>query len=363
MKPPLDRVRAALRTMAAYKTPTDPPPIKLDANESPWPLPDEARARLAEVLAAADLHRYPDLGAREVKRLLAARLDASPDELVLGVGSDEVIGMLMAALSEPRAGAARPSVVVPTPSFVMVPLTARVHGLEAVEVPLADETWALDRPAMLAAIERHRPNLVYLATPNNPTGNAFVEDDVRAVSLAASDALVLIDEAYGAFAGSTHGAWCARHPNVALLGTLSKIGLAGLRLGWARMHPALAAEVEKARPPYNLGSLTQLAATTILGEMPHVLDDAVRRIVDERERLAGALAGIAGVRVAPSQANFLLVEIEAGDAATVHAALAQRGVAVRRFASEPRLARHLRITVGTPAEDDALVRALREVVA
>ena len=360
MKPPLELVRGALRTMAAYKTPPDPPPIKLDANESPWPLPPHARERLREVLSSADLHRYPDLGAREVKRLLAARLGASPDELVLGVGSDEVIGMLMAALSEPRPGAERASVVIPTPSFVMVPLTANVHGLTPVEVPLVDGSWALDRPAMLEAIARARPNLVYVATPNNPTGNAMDDGDLRAIVEAASESLVLIDEAYGPFASSTHGAWCADHPNVTVLGTLSKIGLAGLRLGWARLSPALAAEVEKARPPYNLSTYTQLTATTILGELPAVLDDAVARIVAERERLPAALSTIGGVRAPRSQANFLLVEVE--DAARVHAGLAERGIAVRRFASEPRLARYLRITVGTPAEDDALLEALRELV-
>lgn len=360
MKPPLDLVRAALRPMDAYTTPPEPPPIKLDANESPWPLPPEARARLAEVLAAADLHRYPDLGARELKRLIAERLGASPDELVLGVGSDEVLAMLMTALSEPRGDAPRARIVVPTPSFVMVPLTARVHGLDAIEVPLLEGTWALDRPAMLAAIDEHAPNLVYLATPNNPTGNAMDDEDLRAIALAASGSLVVIDEAYGAFAGSTHGDWCARHPNVAVTGTLSKIGLAGLRLGWARLHPELSAEVEKARPPYNLGTLPQLAAATILAEMPELLDEAVARIVEERERLAALLTALEGVRVFPSDANFLLVELD--DAARVHTFLAQRGIGVRRFASSPRLARHLRITVGTPAEDDALVEALREAV-
>lgn len=358
MKPPIELVPAAIREMAAYKTPSSPPAIKLDANESPWPLPPHASARLAEVLASVELHRYPDLGAREVRRLLASRLGASPDELVLGVGSDEVIGMLMAGLGAPRDGASRASVLIATPGFVMVPLTARVHGLDPVEVPRSDGSWALDRPAMLDAIRTHRPNLVYVATPNNPTGNVTSDADLRALVEAAPDALVIIDEAYGAFASTTHEDWCERHANVAVLGTVSKIGLAGLRLGWARLHPALAAEVEKARPPYNLSTYTQLAAATLLGEMPEVLDDAVARIVAERERLGRALESIADVRVSPSQANFFLVEVP--DAARVHTSLQERGIAVRRFASEPRLARHLRITVGTPADNDALIDALRD---
>lgn len=356
-RPPLHLVREALVQLAAYRTPPDPPPIKLDANESPWPLPSEARARLAESLAEAPLHRYPDLSAREVKRLLAARLGARPEELVLGVGSDEVIGMLMAALGQPRPGAARATVIVPTPSFVMIPLTARVHGLEPIEVPLGDG-WSLDRAAMLDAIAKHRPNLVYLASPNNPTGNGFTDEELSAMVEAAPDSLVILDEAYGPFAGRSRGAWCERDGHVAVLGTLSKIGLAGLRLGWARLHPDLASEVEKARPPYNINTYTQVAVRVILSEMPHVLDDAIDQIVAERSRLREALSTIPQLTVWPSEANFLLVQVE--DAQALHARLMAAGIAVRRF-TDPRLARQLRITVGTPAENDALVAALRSM--
>lgn len=356
-RPPLHLVREALLGLAAYHTPPEPPPIKLDANESPWPLPDDARALLAAKLADVEVHRYPDLSARELKRLLAARLGARPDELVLGVGSDEVIGILMAALAEPREATMRASVIVPTPSFVMVPLTARVHGLDPIEVPLASD-WSLDRSAMLEAIATHRPSLVYLASPNNPTANALSDDEVRAMIDAAPESLVLIDEAYGPFADRTRIGWSERHANVAVLGTLSKIGLAGLRVGWARMHPELAAHVEKARPPYNLNTYAQVAACTILESLPHVIDEAIARIVSERARLADALSRLPGVRVWPSQANFLLVESD--DAVAIHASLLAAGIGVRRFASIPRLARHLRITVGTPQENDALIAAFRQ---
>ncbi len=357
--PPLHLVHEAIASISAYRTAAHPPAIRLDANECPWPLPERARARLAEVLAAAPLHRYPDLPARELKAALAARLGARPEELVLGVGSDEVIGLLMAALGRPREGAARASVVCPTPSFVMIPLTARVHGLAPIEVPLAPD-WSLDRAAMLEAIAAARPNLVYLASPNNPTGNALSDADVEAMIDGAAGALVILDEAYGPFAGRTLGHLVEAHPSVAVLGTLSKIGLAGIRVGWARMHPALAAEVDKARPPYNLNVYAQLAARTLLVEMPEVLDEAVARVVAERARLVGALAALPGLRPSPSQANFVLVELD--DPAGVHAGLLARGVGVRRFASDARLARHLRVTVGTPAENDALLAALGDLL-
>lgn len=361
---PIHLVHEGVRSIAAYRTPPDPPPIKLDANESPWPLPAAARERLARALSEISLHRYPDLGARELKRAIARRIDARPEELVLGVGSDEVLGILMAALGRPREGNERAAIVTPWPSFVMIPLTARVHGLAPIMVPLARD-FGLDRAAMLDAITGERPNIVYLATPNNPTGNAFADDDIDAVVDAAGESLVILDEAYGPFAGRSLAPRFGGRPHVAMLGTLSKIGLAGLRVGWARMHPELAAEVDKARPPYNLDAYAQRAACVLLDELPEVLDDAVARIVTERTRLTAALAQLRGVSLVPSDANFVLIELheEAGiDAPALHEHLTHRGIAVRRFTSEPRLAAHLRITVGTDAENDALIAALREAL-
>ena len=229
------------------------------------------------------------------------------------------------------------------------------RDIPAVEVPLS-EGFALDLPAMRAAIRARRPNLIFLASPNNPTGNAFSDEDLGAVVDAAPDALVVIDEAYAPFAGRSLGGWVRRHDNVAVLGTLSKIGLAGLRLGWLRARPEIVQEVEKARPPYNLATPTQVAAELLLREHGPALDAQVARIVDERARLVAALGERRGLRAFPTAANFVLVEVE--EAGAVHAALLERGVQVRRFATLPRLARHLRITVGTPEEDDALLAAL-----
>ena len=358
--PPLEIVRAGLASLSAYRTRPDPAPIKLDANESPWPLPDVARARLGEVMRDAALNRYPDLLSRDVRAALADRMDAAPEELLLGVGSDEVIGILMAAFGQPRPGAARAVALHPSPSFVMYPITARVHGLDPIEVPL-EEDWSLDVDAMRAAIEVHRPNLIFLATPNNPTGNALDEDALLAIVEAAPDALVVIDEAYAPFAGRSHSGWVDLHANVGVLRTLSKVGLAGLRLGWIRMHPALVVEAEKARPPYNLSTPTQLAAQLFLRDMPWILDEQVAAIVAERARLGDALASVEGLRVHPSEANFFLLEVQ--DAPRVHAGLLARGVQLRAFANEPRLARHLRATVGTPEENDRLLAALREAIA
>lgn len=350
-------VRPELEHLRAYSTPPGAPPVKLDANESPWPLSQALRDRLAASLAALPLHRYPDARAMAVRTPLAAQLDAHPDELVLGCGSDEVIALLCTALARPREGRARAVVLYPTPTFVMYRITALAHGLEPVEVPLGPG-FALDVPAMRAAIAEHRPNLVLLATPNNPTGNTFADDDLRAVIDAAPESLVVLDEAYAAFAGRSLSSWCDQYPNVGLLGTLSKIGLAAARVGWARVPRALAAEIEKARQPFNLNSLSQAAGALALGELRAELDAHVAAIVAERARLGAALVLLRGVHVTPSNANFFLVRFDA-DPAPVVRELAAAGIAVRAFSGHgPALEHQVRITVGTPRENDALLTVL-----
>jgi histidinol-phosphate aminotransferase len=350
-------VRPELTQLRAYAAPAGTPPIKLDANESPWPLPAALRARIAADLAEIALHRYPDPRAEAVRVPLAAKLGARPEQLVLGSGSDEVIALLCTALARPREGCARGVVLYPTPTFVMYRITALAHGLEPAEVPLRDD-FSLDVPAMQAAIAAHRPSLIFLATPNNPTGNAFDDDALRAVIASAPDSLVVIDEAYAAFAGRSLSTWCDAYPHVALLGTLSKIGLAAARVGWARLPSALAAEVEKARQPFNLNALSQSVAALTLGPLAPEFDAHVAAIVAERARLGAALAELPGARVFRSDANFFLLRFDA-DPGPLVARLAREGIAVRYFTGHgAALDRCVRVTVGTPAENDALLEAL-----
>ena len=351
----LDLVRPELRPLTAYVTPAEHGAIKLDANESPWPLPEDARQLVARTLASVDLHRYPDPRATELRRKLAERTLGHPDDLVIGSGSDEVIALLMTALTAPRGERQRAAVLFPDPTFVMFRITALAHGLAPVAVPL-DARFQLDVDAMRAAIETHTPNLVLLATPNNPTGNAFRDEDLRVLIESDPAALFVIDEAYGPFAGRTLASWCDQYDNVALLGTLSKVGLAAARVGWCRLPRALATEVDKARQPYNLNALSQAVALLALDELAGVLDEHVRRVVAERTRLLAALAKRPGLVTHPSDANFVLVRHE-GAIGTLAAALESDGIAVKHWASGP-LAGHARITVGTPAENDRLLEAL-----
>lgn len=351
----LARVREEIRALDAYKVPPDPPPIVLDANESPWPLSEGARRRLAEAVLAIPFHRYPDIEARGLREALAAHTGARPDELLIGIGSDEVIGVLCTTLARPGA-----KVLLPDPTFSMFAASARVAGLTPVKVPL-DARFQIDVPATLAAIEREGPALAFFATPNNPTGNAFETSALEALVRAMPDGLFVVDEAYGAFSSrGSLSAWVTRFPNVGVMGTLSKIGLAALRIGWIRVRSELARELDKVRLPYDLPTPTQVMGTLALTELRPEIDAHVAAIVRERGRLIEALGERPGLEVLPTDANFVLVRH--ARAAEVHRGLEARGIRVRAFASSPRLASHLRITVGTPEENDRLLAALDAVV-
>ncbi len=357
-------VRAEFAELSSY-VPADPPRVRvrLDANEAP---PNES-ARLRDVVARAvartALERYPDARARELKSRIAERTGARPEELLVGTGSDEVIALLLTALARPRPRAPQPTAVAPTPTFVMYRITARAHGWKAVEVPL-DAQWDLDLPAMKRAIEMLRPNVVFVATPNNPTGNRVSDDRLAAVAECADDALVVIDEAYVDYArGGSLRSWRARHPNVAILRTLSKVGLAALRIGWLEGPEELVGEVDKGRQPFNVSATSQAAAAAVLAEGWDEVTSHVGEVVRERDRLASEVRAVPGVAVSPSDANFLWIRTErpAGD---VYEGLLAQGVLVRSFHSVGgRMSHWLRVTVGARAENDEFLAALRQAVA
>jgi histidinol-phosphate aminotransferase len=370
--PLLALVRPEIRAISAYKTPLDPLPIKLDANESPFSLPDEVMADLATRAGAIALERYPDLEVRGLKQALARWLDTSPTRLVVGVGSDESIGVLLTAIARPRSAKA-PVVVVPEPTFVMYAQTARVLGLEPVSVPLAGRDFRLDVARTIDTVRAERAVLVFLASPNNPTGVAYLDDELLAIAEACPDTMIVVDEAYGAFR-PMRGGQRARHRealrphlatrarNVVFLGTLSKIGLASLRIGWIEASEALANELDKVRLPYDMPGPTQVLGAAVLDAHRAALERQIGAIVAERDRVGLALAHlyVAGgaLRPIPTEANFFLCEAaDVESARAVHAHLAARGIQVRAFRAGT-LERHLRITVGKPRENDALLEAL-----
>jgi histidinol-phosphate aminotransferase len=349
-----DRVRVPLRQSAAYHVPPAEGAIKLDANESPFVLSEAGQASVRRALEAPDLHRYPDAAARALRQVLAAQLGVDGAELCLGNGSDELIGLLCAAFGAPRDG--QPGAILyPAPGFVVFRTAAVAHGLDVVEVPFGPR-FAADEAALLEAVAGTRPNLIFLATPNNPTGTVWPRATVERLLAEHPDVITVVDEAYLAYGEALSCIDLAlEHPHCLVLQTLSKIGLAGLRVGLLVGRREVVAEVEKVRPPYNLSTPAQRAAMAVLAGHRAELDAHAAQVQKERERLRAALEAQPGLEVFPSQANFLLVRAAAARA--LWEALLQRGVLVRLFDAGA-LAGCLRITVGTPAENDALLSAL-----
>jgi histidinol-phosphate aminotransferase len=343
-------VRPEIRALTAYEVADAAGLIKLDAMENPYRLPPEVRAKIAAAVADVPVNRYPDGGAAGVKAALREAFDISGNlGLVLGNGSDELIQMLTVMVAAPGV-----TILAPDPSFVMYRMNAVYAGARFVGVPLAAD-FALDMKAMLEAIEREEPALIFLAYPNNPTGNLFAPEHVEAV-LRAAPGLVVVDEAYHAFAGTSFLPRVADHPNLVVMRTVSKIGMAGLRLGYAIGAREWTGEIEKIRQPYNLNALTQAVASVLLRESA-LLEAQAAAIKAERSRVAVALAALPGVEVFPTHTNFVLARVP--DAPRWFERLRQARILVKNLHGwHPLLTNCLRITVGTPEENDAVLAAL-----
>ena len=352
-------LRQEVLDLHAYHVPDSSGYIKLDAMENPYPVPPELRGEIAAAVSAAALNRYPDPAAVSLKDKIRD-VTGLPQgmEVLLGNGSDELIQLLAMAVSKP--GAVLLSV---EPSFVMYRMIATFVGMRYVGVPLVTDSGAagfsLDLPATLAAIEREQPALVFLAYPNNPTGNLFSAAAIVRI-IEASPGLVVIDEAYYAFASDSFIPQLARYPNLLVMRTFSKLGMAGLRLGFLAGSAAWLGQLEKLRLPYNVGVLPQLVAEKLL-EHHGVLLQQAEQIKQDRERLFRQLAEIAAVKVYPSEANFLLFRV--ADATAIFNGLKQRGVLIKNLdGGHPMLKDCLRVTVGTPDENAKFIAALQETI-
>jgi histidinol-phosphate aminotransferase len=344
-------LRADVQGMHAYAVQDSQGLIKLDAMENPFALPPGLRAKLGARLAEVALNRYP---AARIDALRAALADHAklPEgcALMLGNGSDELISLLTLAADVPGN-----VVLAPLPGFVMYEMSARLQGVRFVGVPTTAD-FELDGEAMLAAIREHQPALVWLAYPNNPTANLW-DDAVIDAIIEAAPGLVVMDEAYQPFAARDSMARLARHGHVLVMRTLSKFGLAGVRIGYLMGHAALIAEIDKLRPPYNVSVLNAEAALFALEHADEYARQAAL-IRAERARLAEALSAIDGVRVFPSQANMILLRVP--DAARCFAGMKERGVLIKNVSGlHPLLANCLRVTVGAPDENTALLAALK----
>lgn len=346
-------LRPEIAGLRAYETESAEGLVKLDANENPFPPPPEVMERIGAAAVALELNRYPDPGASALRELLAARSGWQREGILLGNGSDELIQLLLAA-----CGGMNPRLLVPTPTFSMYRHIALTMGWRVEEVPLT-ASFELDESALLGRAAACSPRLSVFASPNNPTGNLF-DRSVMEQYLRTATGIVVIDEAYHDFAGGSVVELIGRHANLVVLQTLSKVGLAALRLGVLLADPQLAGELNKVRLPYNVSSFSQAAARAVL-EAPGFLETQVRALREERTRVAAALAQLGGVTAFPSDANFILLRTDRSSHA-VFEELRRRGVLVRDLGSNPGpLERCLRVTVGAPAENDAFLKAMAEM--
>jgi histidinol-phosphate aminotransferase len=351
---PANLVREEILALSAYRVAPAAGMIKLDAMENPYRLTEPLREAVGRLVSTLAINRYPDPTAPELKNRLRQTF-AIPDSsgVLIGNGSDEIIQIIAHTLARPGA-----VLLAPEPSFAMYKMNALVARMRYVGVPLNPD-FSLDLARFLAAIEEHRPAVIFIAYPNNPTGNLFPEEAVGRI-IDAAPGLVVLDEAYHVFAGMTFMQRLPACTNLMVMRTVSKLGLAGIRLGYAAAQPEWIAEFDKVRPPYNVSVLTQFVAERVLAHV-EVLHGQAERIKSEREALAESLRDLPGVEAFPSAAHFILVRVRDADA--VYTRLTERKILVRNFnGSHALLANCLRLTVGTPGENKLMLAALAESV-
>ncbi len=360
--PFLQRIRQDVQSMHAYAIQDSVGMVKLDAMENPHRLPPQLQAELGRRLGALALNRYPDGRVNDLRAALAtyAGMPGGYD-IMLGNGSDELISLLALACDVPPSAASdfKPaSILAPVPGFVMYALSAQLQGLAFHGVPLTAD-FELDEAAMLAAIETHRPSIAYLAYPNNPTANLWDDAVIEKIIVAQGrqGGLVVMDEAYQPFSSRSYIDRITRHGHVLLMRTLSKFGLAGVRLGYMLGPKALIAEIDKVRPPYNISVLNYECALFAL-EHAEVFAAQARDLRAQRAMLLEAIGGLPGVRAWRSDANMILARVP--DAARTFAGMRERKVLVKNVSKmHPLLANCLRLTVGTADENAQMLAALK----
>lgn len=349
-----------LKTLKPYVAEQAKGLIKLDAMENPYPFPEALVDAWLACIKASQINRYPDPSARALKDALSTQLDLPQDAaLLFGNGSDEIIHLLCLAFNQPGA-----SMMSPVPSFAVYSLAAQAVNMAFLGVPLIADNFALDLESFIAAVAKHQPNLIFLASPNNPTGNRFDDQDIRSICQTA-EGLVVLDEAYWRFAGNHSVHRLFDIENIVFMHTLSKIGLAGVRLGALIGRAQWLDPLERVRMPYNVSSLTQATACFAIENDAH-FQQQISKICDSRNNLARELATLDYVTVWPSETNFLLIKVDENcgkNATQIHQQLRAAGIVIKNLdGAHPYLHNCLRVSIGTESENQQFLAALQELV-
>jgi histidinol-phosphate aminotransferase len=343
-------IRPEVRKLRAYVVDETPVTVKLDAMENPFPLPEDVRQNIADAVRGAALNRYPDPSASKLKESIAELWGIGTKRMILGNGSDELIQLIMLAFGGP--------VLIPTPTFAMYDIIARSLALEVAAVPLGKK-FDLNADKMLKKAKEVKARVIFLANPNNPTGNRFSDEAVLKI-LHKSNAAVVIDEAYFSFSGKSYLPVLREHPNLIILRTLSKIGLAGLRIGVLTASARVIDQLNKIRLPYNINTLSQAVASVVLPRRD-VLNYQISLLISSRQKLYNELSAIKGVTAYPSETNFVLFSTTS-DASRIYEKLKDAGILIKNLNRTGPLKNCLRVTVGTPEENSAFLAQLHKIL-
>ena len=354
MTTPLDIIKPAVRALRAYTLSPHRATVKINQNENPWDAPAEIKDEVLRRFAARQWSRYPDFIPVTLHEQLAQFANWKTNGVLAGNGSNELIQAVLMVTTEPGK-----RVLISEPTFALYKQVATVLGGEVVSVPLTSEL-SYDTAALLATIEAQQPDVTIICSPNNPTGCVIAAEDLRSL-LRAARGLVVIDEAYHEFAQQTVVPLLEEHENLIVLRTFSKaMAFAALRIGYLLAAPELVREIGKAVLPYNLNAFSQLAAEVALEKYPTLLGPTVQAIIAERERLYVELSEIPGLHPRRSRANFFVVRAER-DPKQIFDELLKRDILIRDVSGYPMLREYFRFNVGTPEENDRLLRALNEI--
>lgn len=350
-------IRPDVQKAQVYHVPPARGLIKLDAMESPYTWPAYLRGEWLEELQGVTLNRYPDTQSTELKARLRQVFDIPPGmELMLGNGSDELIQIINLAMNRAGNGSGN-KIMAAVPTFSMFQIIATNVGMEFVGIPLKEKDFSLDMPLMLEAIDEHKPAVIYLAYPNNPTGNLFTKEEIVQL-LEATNGLVVIDESYHAYSGVSLMSLMDRYDNLLIMRSLSKIGLAGLRLGYLVGHAKWITQIEKLRLPFNVNVLTQFTVEFVLNYYDE-FQEQVEQIRRDRAWVAENIRRLKGIEVFPSEANFILFRVRQGRGDRVDSKLRKKGILLKNLNnSSPLLHDCLRVTIGKPSENVAFLSAL-----
>jgi histidinol-phosphate aminotransferase len=343
-------IKPQVRKLNAYHIDETSFRIKLDAMENPFPPPDQVSREIGKAVQEAFINRYPDPSAIRLKKAIAALWGMDPGLMILGNGSDELIQAIILAFGGP--------VLIPVPTFAMYEITSQALSQNVVTVPLGKD-FSLDADKMLKKAKEVKAKAIFLACPNNPTGNRFSDAAVRKI-LDKAAAAVVIDEAYFDFSRKTYLPELKKFPNMIILRTLSKIGFAGLRVGVLVASPMVIEELNKIRLPYNINTLSQAAAVAAL-KHKNIIERQISLLISERENLYNVLSQMKGITVYPSETNFILFKTST-DATRIYTKLKQAGILIKNLNRPGPLKNCLRVTVGKPEENNEFIAELRKVL-